>query len=106
MRRKYKKRIEVWTREAQYDGVAGNTVVDTKLSDSWCNLESVPLNKLTQYGLNINQQAIRITLRYRNDLDYFDTDIFFKYNNKEWVIDAIRDNDQELEELTIIATAR
>lgn len=105
-RRRFKKRIEVWRTDYVDDNSGGKLATDVKVSDSWCNIESVPLEKLTLYGLNENQQTIRIRLRYRSDLDYFDGDIFFRYNNQDWRPSAIRDNDLELEELTIIATAR
>ena len=79
MRRKYKYQIEVWSRGEVPDGSGGQTVADTKLADSWCNVTSVPIPKLIDYGLNNTQRAITIELRERNDLDYFDTYIFFVY---------------------------
>lgn len=105
MRRKYKYTIEVWARAAASDGAGGNTISDTKLGDSWCKVSSIDAGNLTDYGLNVPQRAIRIELRERNDIDYFDQDIFFVYKGFKWVITQITDNDLEGEELTIIATS-
>ena len=105
MRRKYKYTIEVWSRSSVDDTAGGQTVTDTKLGDSWCNIESIPTPNLTDYGLSVPQRGIIIRLRERNDIDYFDQDIFFVYKGLKWVITQITDLDLEGEELEILATS-
>lgn len=106
MRRKYKYQIEVWSRVAsdEVEG-GGQTLVDTKIADSWCGIETIPTAKLTDYGLNVNQRGIIIKLRPRNDVDYFANDIFFKHKGFNWVITQITDVDLEGDELQIVASS-
>lgn len=106
MKRKYLNSIEVWIKAASDDLAGGNITTDTLIDTSWCNIKSLNRQKLTDYGLNVATQAIKISLRYRDDLDYFQQDIFFKYKGKEWFIDSIHQIDLEEEELEIVATAK
>lgn len=105
MKRKYLDRIEVYISTATDDGAGGNTITESKLGDSWCNITSIKRDKLVAYGLDIPAQAIRIMTRYRSDLDYFQNSLFFKYKGKDWIPTSITEIDLDGEELDILATA-
>ena len=101
--RKYINRLEVWQRTAINDGYGGNTQGETKLGDSWANITSLSIKNLTDYGLDIDKKAITIKLRYRTDIDYTATSIFFKYKGIEWIPETITDTNLEGVEITILA---
>ena len=106
MRKKYLDRIEVWLRGTVDDGAGGFDLDDTKLSDSWCNITTVRRDKLIDYGLDVSNQAIEIRLRYRDDLDYFQESVFFKYKGKDWIINAIDEINLDGRELSILASSK
>lgn len=81
---RFKDRVGVWQKTAVSDNYGGNTVSETQLGSSWAKVRSVPREKYSDYGLNVESQAIELFLRSRNDIDYFGQDIFFKYNGKSW----------------------
>lgn len=101
--RKYINRLEVWQRTAINDSYGGNTQGETKLGDSWANITSLSIKNLTDYGLDIDKKAITIKLRYRTDIDYTATSIFFKYKGIEWIPETITDTNLEGVEITILA---
>ncbi len=105
MRRKYIHKIEVWQNTAVSDGFSGNTNDPEQLGSSWCNITTIPTDKMLNYGLDIAQQAITIKTRWRDDMDYFDNAIFFIYKNIEWYPTRIFNKDLINEEITIIASA-
>lgn len=102
--RKYLKRIEVWQNQATDDTFGGNLVTEVKLSDSWCNIKSVPVNKYVDFGLDTADQSIMMETRWRNDLDYMQEGVFFKYMGKDWFPTRLYDMDLENEKIVIIAT--
>lgn len=103
MRRKYLHRAEVWQNQTTYDGAAGNINNPVQLGSSWCNITTVPTNKMVDYGLDIAKQGITIKTRYRDDLDYLQEGIFFKYKGYDWIPVRLYDLDLLQEEITIIA---
>ena len=105
MRRKYLNKVEVWSNGALDDTVGGNLVTPTQLGSSWCNIRTLPTDKLTAYGLDITQQAITIKTRWRSDLDYFQEGLFLKYDSLDWIPTRVYNKDLLNEEITIIATA-
>lgn len=105
MKRKYLNRIEVWVNNADLDSVGGENVSPIKLSDSWCNINTIRRDKLVAFGLDIPTQAISIKTRFRNDLDYFQDGLFFKYKGKDWIVNSIHNVDLEDENIDIVATA-
>jgi len=105
LKRKYLNRIEVWLNSDSDDLSGGLLTEPSKVNDSWCNVKTVNRSNLTAYGLDIAVQAIRIRTRHRNDLDYFQEGLFFKYKQKDWMVNSIHDVDLDGEELDIIATA-
>lgn len=104
MRRKYLNKLDVWLNESISDNFGGNTLSPIQLSSSWCNIRTLPVDKMIDYGLDISQQAITITTRYRSDLNYFQTGLFFKYLGVDWMPSRIYNKDLINEEITIIAT--
>ena len=105
MRRKYLNKVEVWLNTALDDTAGGNLVDPSLIDSSWCNIKTLPTDKLTAYGLDIAQQAVTIKTRYRSDLDYFQEGLFFKYKSIDWIPSRIYNKDLLDEEITIIATA-
>jgi hypothetical protein len=105
MRRKYIHRVEVWVNATETDNFSGNTLDPSLLSSSWCNVTTIPLDKLVAYGLDITQQAITIKTRWRSDLDYFQNGLFFKYKGIEWFPNRVYNKDLINEEIVIIANA-
>ena len=105
MKRKYLNRIEVWLNGADLDDVGGENVDPVKISDSWCNITTIRREKLVSFGLDIPTQAINIRTRFRNDLDYFQDGLFFKYKTKDWIVNSIHNIGLDDEDIDIIATA-
>lgn len=103
MKRRYLDRIEVWQRNQLDDTVGGNAVTPVKLSDSWANVKTLSREKVIAYGLDLPAQAIRVKVRKRNDLDYFEEGIFIKYKSKDWHISSIMEVDLDGEELDMVA---
>ncbi len=96
--------MEVWQKQQVDDTFGGFTVAETKLSDSWADIKSVPMNKYTEYGLDTSNQSIRVKLRWRNDVDYMEEGIFFKYRSKSWTPIRLYDLDLDRDEIIVIAT--
>lgn len=107
MSRRYKYRIEVYQNVEVDDGSGGTILSDTptKLGDSWCDIKTIPQNKITDYGLDVEKEAIRIRLRYRSDIDYNSVGLFFRYKTKNWMPNSIERKDLEEYEVEIIAVS-
>ncbi len=107
MSRRFKNRIEVYQNVSEDDGAGGNvnSGTPTKLGDSWCDVRTIPRDKITDYGLDVEQEVIRIRLRYRSDLDYTTVGLFFRYKSKDWFPSSIERKDLEEYEVEIIAVA-
>lgn len=103
MRRKYLNKVEVWQNSDLGDTFSGNLNQPLQLGSSWANVSTIPTDKLVAYGLDIAQQAIRIQTRWRQDIDYFQEGIFFKYKGIEWFPNRIYNKDLLNEEIVIIA---
>jgi len=67
-------------------------------------VSTIPVQKLTDFGLDIDRQSITIKTRWRNDLDYFQEGLFFVYKGIKWFPDRIYNKDLVNEEITIIAS--
>lgn len=104
MRRKYKDRVEFWGSTATADGYGGRTHVDALISASWANVTTIPTQKLTQVGLDVEQLGILVKVRTRSDIDYHQQGLFIKYKSKTFTITSITEVDLDGRELEIIAT--
>ena len=88
--RKLLKRIAVWRYIKQADGFGGSEAeTGVKVTDSWCNIKSVPTSKLIDYGLDETKRAITVTVRHRADLDYHDNDLYLVYQSVEYTINRV-----------------
>lgn len=103
MRRKYLNKIEVWINGTTSDSYGGNILSESQLGSSWCNIMTIPTNKMIEYGLDVDKEAITIKTRYRSDLNYFQVGLFFKYLGVDWIPTRIYNKDLLNEEITIIA---
>ena len=112
--RKYINRIEVWGIPEVLDGFGGDTYGEPiKITESWCNIKTLSKERLTaslerstDLGLLDFKYAIQINLRKRNDLNYFQPDIYFVYQDVKYMIQSIVEVDLKGFEIQIIATAR
>lgn len=68
--RKYTDRIEVHKSTTVPDGFGGSTVTFEKEYDSWCNVKTLNIQRVTDLGLNENNTVIEVNLRYRDDVNY------------------------------------
>ena len=103
--RRYSKRIAVWQYTANPNGYGGNTTTDTFLSNVWCEVRTIPIDKLTFFGLDTDQTYIRIFLRKNSDINYEADNIFFKYGSKTYTVNSVTEKDLDGVELEILATA-
>lgn len=104
--RKYINRIEVWKHIEKDDGFGGNITTPSKISDSWCDIKTLNSERLIAFGITDSEYGLRINLRKRNDLDYFDEDIYFVYQDRDYVIQNIVEKDINGYEIEIIAAWR
>lgn len=88
--RKFKYRIEVFKTVIEDDGFGGNHAKEgQKIGCSWCNVSTIPRDKLTDFGLDEVKGAIRVRVRKRNDLDYNEQGLFFKYKGDRYTINSV-----------------
>lgn len=104
MRRKYIHRVEV-KRHTNSDEADGHDLTVTSLGYSWANIKTVSTNKLVNYGLELVTKAINIELRWRSDLDYEQTGIFFTYKGHDYYPQSVTKVDLEEEVIKIFAIA-
>ena len=108
--RKFKHRIDVYKTVPTSDGFGGNLINDdaaneTLLGSSWCKVTTIPTNKLVDFGLDEASQAIRINVRKRNDLDYEQQGLFFKYKGVRYTVNGITQYNIDGYHYQIIASA-
>ncbi len=96
----------MWEYISNADGFGGNTTQDTKIGDSWANIETIPTDKLTDYGLDETQYGIRIKCRKRSDIDLTADNIFFKYKGIEYAPQSVTDRDLHGLEIEFVASGR
>lgn len=101
--RKYSKRIEVWLNAVVQDGFGGNNLSESKLQDVWCEIRTIPIDKLVDFGLDVQSTSISIYLR-RDTIDYYQKGLFFRYSGKSYMVNRINENDIDGVEIKIIAT--
>ena len=87
MRRKYLHRIDVYKNIPTLDGFGGNNSTPVGLGNSWANIETLSTTKLNLAGLDINKETVRISMRYRDDIEYRDEQVYFVY--KEMVFQPL-----------------
>ena len=104
--RKFLKKIEVYKNVNQADNSGGYTFAEVLLGDSWCNIETLKINHLKDYGLNANTKGVMISLRHRADIDYEQDGLFFRYKSKDYYPSVIIQEGLEEDYLSILATSR
>lgn len=103
VRRKYISRVEVYINDAVSDGSGGNTVSERLIASSWANIKTVDVKFKMDIGLDIAKEAVIIKTRFRNDLDYTQSGLFFKYRGICWMPHQITNENLTDEEIKIIA---
>lgn len=102
--RRYSKRIGVWEYTANPNGFGGNTTVDTFLSNVWCEIRTIPIDKLTSFGLDVDQTYIRFYVRKNSAINYKAANVFFKYGGNTYTVNSVTEKDLDGVELEILAT--
>jgi len=103
MRRKYLHQVSVHRNIPFMDEYGGNTLYETDLGSSWAKVETLSANRLNSVGLDINKQTVRITMRYRDDIDYTQEGLFFKYKTLSWQPVSVINKDVFNREIEVIA---
>lgn len=108
--RKFKHRIEVWKTVPTADGFGGNVVDDvtpneTLLGSSWCKVTTIAQNKFVDFGLDEVRKAIKVNVRKRNDLDYEQEGLFFKYKDVRYTVNGVTEYNIDGYHYQIIASA-
>ena len=85
--RKYNKRIGVWQTSKVPDGAGGNTVSETILFTTWCNIKTLDrVDRSTNFGITDTNGVFIVQLRDRADFDYNSKTLFFKYRSDKYFI--------------------
>ncbi|AGO48422.1 phage head-tail joining protein [Cellulophaga phage phi10:1] len=104
--RKYLNKIGVYVRTEKEDGFGGSIHTEPVLiGSSWCNITTLSPQKIVDLGLSDFRNAIQINLRKRNDLDYYQDDLYFKYNEIDYMIQSILEVNLNGYEIQIVATS-
>lgn len=89
--RSLNKRVEFWQNTTVEDGYGGNTVSETLITKSWANVKtfkagSSQTRNVQDLGITDPNNAITVTLRKRNDINYNSINQFIKYRGVKYVI--------------------
>tara|TARA_R110000782_G_C14807087_1_gene412396 strand:+ start:2593 stop:2922 length:330 start_codon:yes stop_codon:yes gene_type:complete len=103
--RKYINRVSVYQGVATADGVGGSTSVMSLLGDSWCNVKTLSVQRVTDLGLNENSLLIEVNLRDRSDIDYSITNTQLKYQNLFYNIIRVEPINLDGKEIKITAAS-
>lgn len=106
--RSFNKRIGVYKTTVTADGYGGNTVTESYVGESWCDIRTVAnssryVGRLTDLGINEPLDAIIINMRYRNDIDINYQTYYFVYNGYKYVIQALTNIDFQNKFMEVIA---
>ena len=101
--RRYNKRVEIWETAAVSNGFGGSTVTESKLGTSWARVKTIRPERLTDFGITDGTHAIEVGLRHRNDLDYEQEGIFFKYRSESYTFNTVNPVDYEDVDIIVIA---
>ncbi len=103
--RRYRYRIEVFSYVADPDGFGGNDTQDTKLTDVWGNIQVLDADKENDFGLDAVQTLYLIHTRKNSAIDYSAPNIFFRYDDQEYVPIRVTENTLKVE-YEIVASGR
>jgi head-tail adaptor len=88
--RGFSKRVELWQVVEAADGFGGYTMTEQLITRTWASVRSLSgrayKDLLTDFGVNVANLAVTITLRFRNDLNYTNLNQFIKYNGDKYII--------------------
>jgi len=101
--RKYINRVKVYQGTATADGFGGNTSTMALVGESWCNVKTLSVQRVTDLGLNENTLVIEVNLRDRTDLDYSIVGTQLKYKDMFYNILRITPINLEEKEINIVA---
>ena len=104
--RKYVHRIDICQNTYISDGYGGKKLGDaTQIGSSWCNVKTLRAERITNLGLADNDVVIEVNLRYRDDINYNNRDIYFRYKGIDFNILRIEPINIEKYEIKITAAS-
>lgn len=101
--RKYINRIQVYQQTPVPDGFGGSTTSSVLVGESWCNVKTLSVQRVTDLGLNENSLVIEVNLRERSDLDYTISGTQLQYRAVIYNILRIEPVDLQEKEIKIVA---
>lgn len=104
--RKYRHRIAVYQQSASADGFGGSTLAGSLLANAWAEIQTIPTDKRTDYGLNEVQKSIRVLVRKHGTIDWEAENIYIVYKSTEWDITSVTQTNLWDVEYELIASAR
>tara|TARA_B100001146_G_scaffold187986_1_gene171995 strand:- start:448 stop:771 length:324 start_codon:yes stop_codon:yes gene_type:complete len=102
--RKYNKRVEIWKTIQVPDGFGGYTNTTELQKTVWMNVITNAARRATEAGLTEPMNTVIFELRYRLGIDLEDT--FFRYKDKEYVLQGVQNKNEMNVELVAYATLR
>lgn len=85
--RKYNKKIAIWQTSKVSDGFGGNTIVNTLLTSTWCEIVTLnSLSRSTDFGMIDTSDTLILKLRKRNDLTYNSKIHYFVYRDEKYLM--------------------
>jgi len=94
--RAFNKVIEFWSTINVPDGYGGNTVNNALITKSWAKVETFTPggrnSQTTDFGITNTQNAVIITTRKREDIDYTSINQYIMYRGNKYVISTTPTN--------------
>lgn len=108
--RNLNKRVEIWESVEISNGFGGTDVSFQLVGSGWADVKSVSSNsryvsRLTELGYTDLKNAIIVTMRKRNDINYNGESQYLRYYGKKYIIQSVTDKDLEGVEVEIVAVS-
>lgn len=104
---KLNSRIRIYETQVMPDGYGGNTVTHDFINESWADIKTASNNskyagRFTDFGITDPKNAIVVTLRHRNDLEY-KVSQYLQYKDVRYIVQHVTDIDLDNNLIEIIA---
>jgi SPP1 family predicted phage head-tail adaptor len=87
------KKIDIYQTSTATDSYGGDTVSSTLISSSWAKLSSLSSRSVVDFGLDYTTNAVQVTTRFREDLPYNSSTLYFMYRGEKYRIETFPIND-------------
>lgn len=102
------KRISVYYGQKTNDGMGGSTITEQLVFTTWGIINPVSADRLMQVDRSVQNTTHEITMRYRPNLQGFETGINNKFRleceGRKFIINTVINNSFDKYTLTIMAT--